>query len=100
MYTLTLMDGTNIKHLKRITPNVFERESQTSQMRFQLTPHNLTIAFLSEGDLLADVFVDYALQNFNWDNGIIRFRIGPYNEIYKMTRQEKKYMAQVRRRGE
>lgn len=91
MYTLNLMDGTTISNLKRINPYTFEMDRNDSAIYFQLNDDNLCIAFLTEGDTLEGVYVDYGLQNWMQQyDGSVRFRINPWDEIHRESNREKR----------
>lgn len=91
MYSLNLMDGTTISNLNKIGENTFTVESPDSQLYFLLTDSNLSLAFLEEEDLPAEIYTDFALVNFSFQDGIIQFKIGPWDEVHKETNREKKY---------
>lgn len=89
MYKLSLMNGTTLT-VCRLNPSTFELNSNDSQL-YNLLANNLALAFLSnEDDLLEDIFVDYDLQNFSCLNNVIRFRIGPWDEVNRLSNKEKK----------
>lgn len=83
MYSLHLVDGTIITPLERLNPSTFRFKANDSNIYFKLTPMNLAIGLLYKDDILEDVFVDYCLQNFSFNNGIIQFRIDEWNKIHK-----------------
>ena len=86
MYSLHLLDGT-ILNVRRINPSTFELDSNDSQIYFALNESNLSFALLYKDDMLEDVFLDYVRQNYSYDNGVIRFRIGKRRDNYKKKKK-------------
>lgn len=89
MYTLNLCDGTRLS-LDRLKQDTFAIVSKDSSVYHELNDFNLSLAFLDEDDSLCEVYVDYCLQNYYWDNGIVRFKIAPWDEVYKVPNGEKR----------
>lgn len=91
MYKLNLMDGTQL-NLCRLNPVTFILNSNDSSIYHQLSDSNLSLAFLSdEDDILADIYIDYTLQNFSCaGDGLIQFRIGPWETAHKESNRSKK----------
>lgn len=83
MYTLQLADGSSIENLKRINPRTFSLNNTNSNVYWRLSDNNLSFATLLHDDELDDVFIDYTLQNYSVQEGVIRFRIAPYSEVRK-----------------
>lgn len=89
MYKLNLMNGT-ILNVCRLNPSTFELNSNDTHL-YNLLSNNLTLAFLSREDgILEDIFVDYDLQNFSCLNDVVRFRIGPWDEVNRISNRDKK----------
>ena len=91
MYSLQLADGTVIPNLMRLNPSTFEVETQTS-LYHQLNDSNLAFIVLTneEDNLLEDVLIDYTLQNYSEQNGLIHFRIASIDELKKAEQRRAK----------
>lgn len=89
MYTLYLLDGTIIDNLQKVGNNAFEQQGYNYEVYRQLNDRNLSLALLCEGELLREVYIDYARLNFYCD-GTTRFRIEPAAVVYKIPNSEKR----------
>lgn len=95
MYTLQLTNGTLIEGLTRLNPSTFEVNTE-SALNYLLTDNNLSMAILSnENGLLEDIFIDYTLQSFFFQNNIFHFRIA---EIKELKQQEQHRLEKRKRR--
>lgn len=95
MYTLQLTNGTLIEGLTRLNPSTFEVNAETA-LNHLLTDNNLSMAILSNEDgLLEDIFIDYTLQSFFFQNNIFHFRIA---EIKELEQQEQHRLEKRKRR--
>lgn len=91
MYDLYLMDGTIIKNIRRLNPATFEIDEGNNDLYFNLNDSNLCIAYLCEGDLMVDIFIDYARQGYTiLPDGKVRFKIAPWNEVHHVSNKWKK----------
>lgn len=81
MYTLQLTNGTLIEGLTRLNPSTFEVNAGNA-LNHLLTDNNLSMAvLLNEDGLLEDIFIDYTLQSFFFQNNIFHFRIAEIKEL-------------------
>lgn len=95
MYTLQLTDGTLIEGLTRLNPSTFEINSEIA-LNHQLNDNNLSLAVLLDEDgLVSDIFVDYTLQSFFFQNNIFHFRIA---EIAELEKKEQHRLEKSKRR--
>lgn len=99
MYYLNLMDSTSLP-VHRINPSTFETKEGGSELYDRIND-NLALAFLSRGDgLVEEIYIDYCLQNFICCNNVVRFRIGSWDEVHRVSkrekRSEKKFEKQVK----
>ncbi len=90
MFSLQLADGTLIDGLKRINPSTFELISNDNILYHQLNDFNLSFAILLDEDgVMSDVYLDYTLQNFIQQSGIVYFRLTSINELKKQIKHKK-----------
>lgn len=95
MYTLQLTDGTLIEGLNRLNSSTFEINSEKS-LNHELTDNNLSLAILLDEDgLVTDIFLNYTLQSFFFQNNIFHFRIA---EIKELERQERHRLEKSKRK--
>lgn len=87
MYTLYLLDGTTIDNLQKVGNNAFEQQGCNYEAYRQLNDRNLSLALLCEGELLQEVYIDYARLNFYCD-GTTRFKIAPATQVYRIPNSE------------
>lgn len=95
MYTLQLTNGTLIEGLTRLNPSTFEVNAENA-LNHLLTDNNLSLAVLLDEDgLVTDIFIDYTLQSFFFQNNIFHFRIA---EIKELEQQEQHRLEKRKRR--
>ena len=87
MYSLYLLDGTVIDNLQKVGNNAFEQQGCNYEAYRQLNDRNLSLALLCEGELLREVYIDYARLNFYCD-GTTRFKIAPAAQVYRIPNSE------------
>ena len=96
MYTLQLTNGTLIEGLTRLNPSTFEVNTENA-LNHLLTDNNLSMTVLLNGDgLLEDIFIDYTLQSFFFQNNIFHFRIAEIKELeqqeqHRLEKRKRKY---------
>ena len=91
MYDLYLMDGNIIKNIRRLNSATFEIDKSNNDLYSNLNDSNLCIAYLCEGDLMIDIFVDCARQSYIvLPDGKVRFKIAPWNEVHHVSNKWKK----------
>lgn len=99
MFSLQLADGTLIEGLHRINPSTFELLSNDNTLHHQLNDFNLSFAILFDEDgVMSEVYLDYTLQNFIQQCGIIHFRLISIEELQKQIKHKEEKEAEKRRK--
>lgn len=87
---LYLLDGTIIRDLELIGRNKFQVKNIENNLYHLLNDNNLSLAFLDEDNILMDIYIDFALQNYFFDNGYVQFKINPWEEVYREPNSSKR----------
>ena len=99
MFSLQLADGTLIEGLYRVNPSTFELLSNDNTLYHQLNDFNLSFAVLLDEDgVMSEVYLDYTLQNFIQQCGIIHFRLISVEELQKQIKHKEEKEAEKRRK--
>lgn len=99
MFSLQLADGTLIKGLNRLSSSTFEIISNDKTLYHQLNNFNLSFAVLFDEDgVMSEVYLDYTLQNFIQQGGIIHFRLISVEELQKQIKHKEEKETEKRRK--